>query len=118
MRISDWSSDVCSSDLAKTLLAEAGYPDGFKITMDTRNTSPIMEMAQAIQATFAQAGIELEIIPGNGGQSLPTYRARNPALYIRHWGPDYMEPPPNANTIAPTPATPTHPQPKPLASPT
>src|SRR3546814_12844368 len=54
-------------DRAKTLLAEAGYPDGFKITMDTRNTSPIMEMAQAIQATFAQAGLELEILPGDGG---------------------------------------------------
>src|SRR3546814_6488578 len=38
-------------DRAKTLLAEAGYPDGFKITMDTRNTSPIMDMAQAHQET-------------------------------------------------------------------
>src|SRR3546814_13593920 len=31
---------------AKQLLAEAGYPDGFQVTMDTPSTSPILEMAQ------------------------------------------------------------------------
>src|SRR5690606_12029187 len=46
---------------AKQLLAEAGYPDGFSITMDARNNSPTIDMAQAIQGTFAQGGINLEI---------------------------------------------------------
>src|SRR3546814_10345570 len=45
---------------AKQLLAEAGYPDGFSITMDVRNTSPTSDMAQTIQSTFAQAGIRSE----------------------------------------------------------
>jgi peptide/nickel transport system substrate-binding protein len=100
---------------AKQLLAEAGYPDGFKITMDTRNTSPIMEMAQTIQATFAQAGVELEIIPGDGGQTLTKYRARNHDVYIGRWGPDYQDPHTNADTFARNPDNSDDAQSKPLA---
>jgi peptide/nickel transport system substrate-binding protein len=100
---------------AKQLLAEAGYPNGFKITMDTRNTSPIMEMAQAIQATFAQAGVELEIIPGDGGQTLTKYRARNHDIYIGTWGPDYQDPHTNADTFARNPDNSDDAQSKPLA---
>lgn len=85
---------------AKELLAKAGVPDGFKVTMDTRNTTSIMQMAQSIQATFAQAGIELEIIPGDGKQTLTKYRARNHDIYIGRWGPDYQDPHTNAGTFA------------------
>jgi len=100
---------------AKELLAEAGYPDGFKVTMDTRNTSPIMEMAQSIQATFGQAGIELEIIPGDGGQTLGKYRARNHDIYIGRWGPDYQDPHTNADTFARNPDNSDDAKSKPLA---
>jgi peptide/nickel transport system substrate-binding protein len=88
---------------AKALLAQAGYPDGFSVTMDTRNTSPTMDIAQAIQASFAQAGIKLEIIPGDGGQTLTKYRARNHDIYIGKWGPDYQDPHTNADTFAANP---------------
>lgn len=100
---------------AKELLAEAGYPNGFKVTMDTRNTSPIMEMAQAIQATFAQGGVELEIIPGDGGQTLTKYRARNHDIYIGRWGPDYQDPHTNADTFARNPDNSDDAKSKPLA---
>ena len=100
---------------AKQLLAEAGYPNGFKVTMDTRNTSPIMEMAQSIQATFAQAGVELEIIPGDGKQTLTKYRARNHDIYIGRWGPDYQDPHTNADTFARNPDNSDDAQSKPLA---
>ena len=100
---------------AKQLLAEAGYPNGFKVTMDTRNTSPIMEMAQSIQATFAQAGVELEIIPGDGKQTLSKYRARNHDIYIGRWGPDYQDPHTNADTFARNPDNSDDAQSKPLA---
>lgn len=85
---------------AQELLAEAGYPDGFDITMDVRNTSPTSDMAQAIQSTFAQAGVNVEIIPGDGGQTLTRYRARNHDIYIGKWGPDYQDPHTNASTFA------------------
>jgi peptide/nickel transport system substrate-binding protein len=85
---------------AKELLAAAGLADGFKVTMDTRNTTAITQMAQSIQATFAEAGIELEIIPGDGKQTLTKYRARNHDIYIGRWGPDYQDPHTNADTFA------------------
>ncbi len=90
-------------DKAKALLAEAGLADGFKVTMDTRNTSPTMDMAQAIQATWAKAGIELEILPGDNKQTLTKYRARTHDIYIGRWGPDYQDPHTNADTFARNP---------------
>ena len=88
---------------AKALLAAAGLPDGFAITMDTINTSPVIDLAQAIQATFAQAGVRLEILPGDDKQTLTKYRARNHDIYIGRWGPDYQDPHSNADTFASNP---------------
>lgn len=85
---------------AKELLAAAGVPEGFKVTMDTRNTPEITAMAQAMQQTMAQAGIELELIPGDGKQTLTKYRARNHDIYIGRWGPDFQDPHTNASTFA------------------
>ena len=85
---------------AKSLLADAGLADGFKVTMDTRNTTAVMSMAQSIQATWAQAGINLEIIPGDNKQTLTKYRARQHDIYIGRWGPDYQDPHTNASTFA------------------
>lgn len=88
---------------AKALLKEAGLEQGFTVTMDTRNNEPTTSMALAIQATLAQAGIKLEIIPGEGKQTLTKYRARNHDIYIGRWGPDYMDPHTNADTFARNP---------------
>ncbi len=85
---------------AKKLLAEAGFAEGLTLDMDTRNTSPTMDMAQAIQATFAQAGVKINIIPMDGKQALTKYRARNHDIYIGKWGPDYQDPHTNASTFA------------------
>ena len=85
---------------AKKLLAKAGYPNGLKLSMDTRNNFPTLDMAQSIQSTFAQGGVELEIIPMDGKQALTKYRARNHEVYIGRWGPDYQDPHTNADTFA------------------
>jgi peptide/nickel transport system substrate-binding protein len=92
-----YSLDVAK---AKELLATAGVPDGFTVTMDTRNTPEITGIAQAIQGTMAQAGITIEIVPGDGQQTLTKYRARNHDIYIGVWGPDYQDPHTNADTFA------------------
>ena len=96
-------------------LKEVGLEDGFTITMDTRNTEPVTSMALAIQSTFAMAGIELEIIPGEGKQTLTKYRARNHDIYIGRWGPDYMDPHTNADTFARNPNNADDAKSKPLA---
>lgn len=85
---------------AKELLAKAGLPNGFTVTMDTRNTPDITGMGQAIQQTFAQGGVKLELIPGDGKQTLTKYRARQHDIYIGRWGADYQDPNTNADTFA------------------
>jgi len=88
---------------AKALLAEAGLADGFAVTMDVRNSAEIMEIAQAVQANFAQAGVRLEIIPGDNKQTLTKYRARRHDIYIGRWGADYQDPHANAEAFASNP---------------
>lgn len=100
---------------AKALLAEAGLPDGFTVTMDTRNSADITGIAQAIQQTFALAGVKMEIIPGDGKQTLTKYRARNHDIYIGRWGPDYQDPHTNADTFARNPDNSDEAEAKPLA---
>jgi peptide/nickel transport system substrate-binding protein len=84
---------------AKELLAKAGLKDGFTVTMDVRNTQPVTGIAEAVQQTLAQAGIKLEIIPGDGKQTLTKFRARTHDIYIGQWGSDYFDPNSNAETF-------------------
>lgn len=86
-------------DKAKSLLQKAGLSDGFMVTMDTRSTSPLTEIAQSIQSAFRKAGIKLEIIPGDGKQTLTKYRARKHDIYIGVWASDYQDPHSNADSF-------------------
>jgi peptide/nickel transport system substrate-binding protein len=88
---------------AKALLAKAGLPNGFKVTIDMRNVQPVQGITEAIQQTLKQAGIELEILPGDGKQTLTRYRARSHDIYIGQWGADYWDPHTNADTFARNP---------------
>ncbi|WP_134496990.1 ABC transporter substrate-binding protein [Microvirga pakistanensis] len=85
---------------AKELLAQAGLKDGFSVTMDTTSRPETTGIAQAIQSTFAQAGVKLELIPGDNKQTLTKYRARQHDIYIGEWGSDYQDPNSNADTFA------------------
>ena len=57
-------------DKAKELLAEAGYPDGFKTEMTIRGTGGVaLDVAQIYQEDLAKIGVEMEIVP----TELPQY---------------------------------------------
>ena len=71
--------------------------------MDVRNTQPVHGIAEASSRRSAQAGIKIEIIPGDGKQTLTKYRARNHDIYIGQWGADYWDPHSNAETFASNP---------------
>jgi glutathione transport system substrate-binding protein len=46
---------------AKALLAEAGYPTGFKTTLMAANSSDNMKAAEFVKQQFAQVGVEVEL---------------------------------------------------------
>lgn len=90
-------------DFAKTLLAEAGLGDGLALRMDVRADGTAMQIAQALQASMAAAGVSLEIVPGDGKQVLSRYRARKHDIFFGQWGPDYLDPHSNASVFARNP---------------
>ena len=88
---------------ARALLAEAGHPNGIRLTMDTANTFPSLDVAQALQASFARGGVTLEVLPATGAQVLAKFRARNHQLFIGIWGLGYPDPHYNADGFAHNP---------------
>ena len=102
-------------DKAKALLAKAGLPSGFKVTMDVRTVQPAQGIAEAVQQTAKRAGIDIEILPGDGKQTLTKYRARTHDIYIGQWGADYWDPHTNADTFARNPNNADDAKSKPLA---
>ena len=93
----------------------AGYPNGFDITLDTSTEPPFTDIAQNIQQTFAQAGINLKIKQQDSGQLFPLYRARQHQMVLIYWSPDYMDPHSNADSFARNPDNSDTPKIKPLA---
>ncbi|HEY8594760.1 MAG TPA: ABC transporter substrate-binding protein [Devosiaceae bacterium] len=85
---------------AKKILADAGVKTPIKVTLDVINASPFTDMAQSLQASFAQAGIDFEIIPGTGAQVITKYRDRTHQAMLLYWGPDFMDPHSNAKAFA------------------
>ena len=83
---------------AKALLARAGYPNGFSVTLDHFAKSPYTEVAQAYQATLGEAGIKVQLLPGEEKQVVSKMRARQHQMLMSTWAPDYIDP--NSNVQA------------------
>lgn len=100
---------------AKALLAKAGLANGFKVTIDMRTIQPVQGITEAFQQTAKQAGIDIEIVPGDGKQTLTKYRARTHDMFIGQWGADYWDPHSNADTFTRNPDNADDAKAKPLA---
>ena len=85
---------------AKSLLAEAGYPNGFELRLEVASISPNIDMAQSVQQTMAQAGIKMNIVSADQKQVIGIYRARKHQMVLINWAPDYLDPHSNADTFA------------------
>lgn len=70
------------------------------MTLDVINAAPFTDMAQSLQASFADAGINFEILPGTGAQVITKYRERTHQAMLLYWGPDFMDPHSNAKAFA------------------
>lgn len=85
---------------AKAALAESGVPLPISVTMTVRNVQERMDIAQSIQNTFGQAGINVELKVADGKEVLQDYRGRLHQITLQTWGPDYPDPHTNASTFA------------------
>lgn len=88
---------------AKGLLAESGVTLPLEIGLTVRNDQERMDIAQSIQNTFGQIGINVTLDVGDGKTVLGKYRARQHDVTLQTWGPDYPDPHTNASTFAENP---------------
>jgi len=88
---------------AKALLAESGVTLPLEVSLTVRNNQERMDIAQSVQNTFGQVGINVTLDVGDGKQVLEKYRARQHEITVQTWGPDYPDPHTNASTFAMNP---------------
>ena len=83
-----------SPEKARTLLREAGYPNGFPITLWFTITSPIdKRMAEGVKQDLQAVGIELELKGLNGAAlELKVYSRGQAQCGIDGWYQDYPDP--------------------------
>ncbi len=83
-------------ELAKNLLGEAGYKEGFKTSIRVLAEPPFLQIATAVQASLAEAGIEAELLTGTGNQVYGAMRERKFEMIVGRGG-GGAEPHPHAN---------------------
>jgi peptide/nickel transport system substrate-binding protein len=73
---------------AKQLLAEAGYPNGFEVTLDCSNNRYINdeEICQAITAMLAQVGINTKLNAMPRATYFPKIQKYDTSFYLLGWG--------------------------------
>jgi peptide/nickel transport system substrate-binding protein len=71
---------------ARRLLAEAGYAEGFDVTLDTGNTQPAADIAQAVAAMLSQVGIRVRpnVVPQ--ASYFPKIEKHDTSFYVLSWG--------------------------------
>ncbi|MEZ4671542.1 MAG: ABC transporter substrate-binding protein [Anaerolineae bacterium] len=81
-------------DGAKTLLAEAGYPDGFSTTILTNTFPNDVALAQAIVADLAAIGVQVEMTSIDNAQFLDVLVSKPDSLdlVMTNWYMDYQDP--------------------------
>lgn len=79
-------------ELAKRLLAEAGYPDGFRLQLWRTQRSELARIAQAIQADLGAVGIRVEIVERDASSAREAARAGETDMFISDWYADYPDP--------------------------
>lgn len=87
-------------DKAKELLAEAGYAEGFTKTYYCTPVTPEYELAQALQANAALAGITLNLEPGD---HLAKFRERDFEVFSARTGERLPDPHAILNSYATNP---------------
>jgi peptide/nickel transport system substrate-binding protein len=91
---------------AKSLLAAAGYPNGFSVAMNydggvTFDGVSFDPLAAKVQNDLAQVGIKVTLVPQEDTILLTAYRAQKLAMVLYNWGVDYPDPNDYAGPFSP-----------------
>ena len=97
--------DRFDADAAKKLLAEAGYPNGFEVTLGTPNDRYINDgqVAQAIAQMLTRVGIKTNVDAMTASTFFTRRNKYEFSLYLAGWGADSGE---MANSLVALVATP------------
>jgi peptide/nickel transport system substrate-binding protein len=73
---------------AKQLLAEAGYPNGFEVTLDCPNNRYVNDekICQALAAMWSQIGVTTSVTAMPRATYFPKLEKRDTSLYMLGWG--------------------------------
>lgn len=74
-------------DLARRLVGRE-----LRLTIDVRAQAPALDVAQALQANFAKAGIVVDLRPADAKQVLGRFRDRRYDMVLARWSSDTLDP--------------------------
>jgi peptide/nickel transport system substrate-binding protein len=77
------------TDAAKKLLADAGYPNGFEVTMNCPNDRYVNdgEICQAVAANLSRIGVKINLQAETKGTYFPKILRRDTSFYLLGWQP-------------------------------
>ena len=79
-------------EMAKKLMAEAGFPNGFETTLQVNQSVLHKDICEAVQAQVAELGIKLNINIVDWGTHLDNLDRGEPSMYRMGWVVDYLDP--------------------------
>lgn len=85
---------------AKALLQQGGIAPGTHFALTVVNQPPYIDVAQALQASFAKADLHIDIQPVAESELWSKMRGRNFQSIFIYWGADYIDPNTNASAFA------------------
>ncbi|MDB5829030.1 MAG: putative transporter, oligopeptide/dipeptide-binding protein family 5 [Variovorax sp.] len=76
-------------DAAKKLLADAGYPNGFEVTMNCPNDRYVNDgqICQSVAANLARIGVKINLATETKGTYFPKILRRDTSFYLLGWTP-------------------------------
>lgn len=76
---------------ARQLLAEAGYPNGFSLRLWRTQRAELARLAQSIQQSLGEVGIQVEIVERDASSARAAVRNGEADLFLTDWWADYPD---------------------------
>ena len=84
---------------AKAILQKAGLTN-VSFNLSTSNQPPYLDIAQALQGSFAKGGVKINVQPGLSSEVSTSVKAHKYQATLNAWGADYFDPNTNAASFA------------------